>query len=362
MSTKRLSHDFSTVVIPGGNLATQSPVHGPPLKRQRSASTFVSSSPRDSTIPIIQSVRGAVGLAPRLTPPSTVNRDIALPKISDQVTLSVKGKENTASKSDGTPPPSDGQSKNPKEVANILSSRGIIVTPTARPNEPSNVPDRRASIDSAQILQKQLNNAVSIISVKKLPSEATIDLSADEADGKVGNNNSLQIKCPYKGCQSKFDTVQAVREHAIKCKLVEKLRSQKGTEVRSIIKCKMCPAKFLTSNSLLVHQRRIHPNSKKDPPKLNPIDASTMMGIPVVDLADPNTRSKLEALGIVNYIPLTNFNQENGGLMGLPIMSIRDSLKNTVHSMGAQQVLTIGRVRKILNKPKATNTNTNGEK
>lgn len=44
------------------------------------------------------------------------------------------------------------------------------------------------------------------------------------------------------------------------------------------------------------------------------------LGIPVVDLRNAFTRSKLAALGIVNYIPLGNFNR-SGGFYGLPIVS-----------------------------------------
>lgn len=330
----------TTAMINGfsnGRPMQQHPAHGPPAKRARS-NTLVTLPSRSNGLPIIQSVQSGVGLMSN----DKSMKDTTLPQISDQVTLSVKNK-------DAARPSSQSPGKNnPKEVANILAHRGIIVTPTAKPNDQKKSDDT-ANNNVKDAIHKRLNNAVSITSVKKPTlTETTIDLSHD--DGQDATTTTLSnssgpkvrtfIKCPYKSCSQRFVTAELVRKHTIQ------VHRQKPDQ-RTLLKCKQCLVRFTTPAALALHIRKTH--KSLDIPKLMPIDQTTM-GIPIVNLADETTRNKLEQLGITNYIPMHNFQQE-GGLLGLPIMSIKDITNNknlTASKLGVDQVLPLGAIKSIL--------------
>lgn len=320
---------------------------GPPPKRPRpNSSETIAQTQRESSLPIITRVQG--GAAPAQTTKPSV------PQISDQVTLtSVKHKEVVAKPAN--------LNQNPQTVANILAHRGIIVTPTAKANETKKPDDNVQAASSPPVPddgtpKQQINGAISITSVKKpMPSNSTIDLSIDEGPNSSATEAAAQpnskfatIKCPYKACDKQFSTVETVRKHILQ---MHKLQATAPAS-RTIFKCKECFSKFSTQGGLTFHLKRMH--STHTPPVASSItDSMINMGIPVVNLADESTRKKLEELGIVNYIPMTNFNQSHGGLMALPILSIHDVVKKNgkiVQTFGTEKLLTVGRLKTIARK------------
>lgn len=383
---------------------------GPPMKKikieeQSDDCQMISMQPRRDGLPVIHSVQGGgptivsasggVGgggaSSTRASPSAAVGA--AVPneiQLSDQITLSVKGNN----------------VKNPKDVANILANRGITVTPTAKSSASAN--DKPADTTaagtastistattttttsppatSASLLQTnnastneavqkiQLNSSVSIISKKKPSTTATIDLSNDDEKvemlpplpmplpppppqnrgirgGVGGKTNVPVLVCPVVNCNRRFVTHEGLNLHT---------RSGHRGVVKKAYRCKFCPNKFASLQSLLLHQRNVHrvammPTTATSSHQLPhaPLSRATTadeLGLPVVDLRNEDTRNKLAALGIVNYIPLANLNRNTGGQYGLPIVSVQGAANAAVCNLaaiGADSILSIGTVKQV---------------
>lgn len=329
----------------------------PPPKRNRIESpgndfnmTSMQPPSNGPMMPIIKSVHSG-GSKPTIPP-----------HISDQITLSVKPKD----------PNGSSMQKNPKDVADILTTRGITVTPTAKNNgsarateasrigkSPSPTPKTSISASNEEAVNKlHLNTSVSIISRKRPSSNAsssssatstsviqsaTIDLSNDDDDKPPPpllplNNTPGRpcISCPTRDCAERFVTQEGLARHLQRAHRVNVCMSR----------CKLCSAKFTTPEGLATHHRRFHRRPMPNPP--NSQAASEDMGLPVIDLHNEQTRKNLAALGIVSYIPLGNLGRTNGGIYGLPIVSMTNTtIASKLSSLGANNMLTLGPLRHI---------------
>lgn len=305
----------------------------PPVKKIKLEDTdqddcqVISMQPHSDGLPVIHSVQGAsVNGSHSSSNSPALDSTIQL---SDQITLSVKNKDQA-------------QGKNPKDVANILAHRGITVTPTAKGNPDANkavrsneeqLQHKTNSASTEEAVQKiQLNSSVSIISKKK--TATTIDLSADDDKDEMPPPPRPFILCPVKDCPERFLTKEGLNRHT--------QRGHKTLNIR-IHRCRLCPTKFATTEGLLFHQRKVHRIS-------NVKTTADELGLPVVDMRNEQTRAKLAALGIVNYIPLGNLNKTTGGAFGLPIVSVQGAANAAVcnlAALGADSLLSLGPVKQI---------------
>lgn len=305
---------------------------GPPAKKIKVEDgddcEVISMQPRSDGLPVIHSVQGGANANA-----SDANKNTQKPEEPYQlseITLSVKGKEQP--------------NKNPKEVANILAHRGITVT-SSKPAEqtdisPSENGGSASNVTTEEAVQKiQLNSSVSIIQKKKPP---TIDLSNDD-DVIPVTTVQKAMACPVKDCTEVFATQENLNRHM--------QRGHRAPQLR-INRCRLCPAKFSSPEGLMMHQKKVH--------RVSPSATASELGLPVVDLKNEQTRSKLAALGIYNYIPLSHLSQNRtvNGLFGLPIVSVQGAANSAVcnlAALGADSLLSIGPVKAIPKNPTLTN-------
>ncbi|GAB0091290.1 uncharacterized protein DMENIID0001_061140 [Sergentomyia squamirostris] len=306
----------------------------PPAKKLRpdGDGPMISMPPRADGVPVIQSVQSG----PSVTLPENPGKTSPLPS---------------------------GQ-KSPKAVANILANRGITVTQgdftklkpdmsgpekAAEGQSKDKVPD-----DTDSVVQKlALNSSVSIISKKK--SLMTIDVSEEDAAGQQTSVKSEPtpipktcppllkprhtpfLSCPDTNCQKKFLTEEALSRH-----------TQKGHHSNIRYKCRQCAVMFSSSESLIIHQRRVHRIARL------PSNTNEELGIPIIDLNNSNTRLKLLSMGIKTFIPLGNINRASTGFFGLPIVNIRTGSAApsnfNLQNIGAESVFSLGSAKSIVPK------------
>ncbi|XP_037921125.1 uncharacterized protein LOC119657983 isoform X2 [Hermetia illucens] len=302
-----------TVVRPKflGPMSNQIP--RPPLKKIKTEPgtddcEIVSTQPRADGLPVIQSVQGGASVTQPFN--NDNSKDPIL--LNDQITLSLKNKE---------------QNKNPKEVANILANRGIIVTHKPKPH--SAAPSRETSpktVTQEAVQKLQLNNSVSIISKKRQHEAAMEDLQRQRTE------EVPFISCPVADCGEQFLTQESLNRH-----------TQRGHKLVKMgmkaFKCKLCPAMFSTQEGLVDHQRKNHRILKTSADEL---------GIPIIDLRNDETKRKLAQLGIVNYIPLNP--KSTNGCFGFPIVSVQGAGNPNICNMmgmGVNSLLSLGPIKQI---------------
>lgn len=310
---------------------------GPPAKRIKVEDgddcEVISMQPRSEGLPVIHSVQGGAN-APESTQANTNSTEKPNePYQLSEITLSVKGKEQP--------------NKNPKEVATILAHRGITVTSSKpvdqREKSPSEVgSSTTANVTADEAVQKiQLNSSVSIIQKKK--PTTTIDLSNDD-DVEPVATAARAITCTMKDCNEVFASQDSLNRHLQRG---HKMPPSTNQQLR-VNRCRLCPAKFSSAEGLILHQKKVHRVFKT---------TASELGLPVVDLSNEETRSKLAALGICNYIPLSHLNRSNDNVFGLPIVSVQGAANQAVcnlAALGADSLLSIGQVKAIPKNPTLT--------
>lgn len=294
------------------------------------SSPIISMAPPSAGLPIIQSVQSGASVA---------TTDSNRFHLSNQITLSVKPKENTGANADPNAA---------SNAVNILANRGILIKPTNKQGEVAAIANNKPETQKAtkcgtaeEAVQKlQLNNSVSIISKKRssTSSEAspTIDLSNDEdkeSETTIQKTpvpaRKTTIKCPIKSCNARFVNVVMLRHHT---RLQHRLPSR-------MMKCVVCSEEFPSPVELRIHHLKEHQKSQ--------------LGIPVIDLRKARTCHKLIEMGIVNFIPIENFTRHTDNAeMGLamPIISIDGSSKNSLlNLLGADELslLPLNKMHKI---------------
>ncbi|CAH1116640.1 unnamed protein product [Phaedon cochleariae] len=239
----------------------------------------------DGGLPQIESVQSVQG--------GTAESSIM--HLSDSITLSVR---NPPPKRVESPKKSDA-----KAVANILATRGITVTATAKAKEKAessqkNTPSLPASLN--------LNGAVSIIPAAK----------NNGAPNKSSNEEALP-------------TVDLTDDLSAAQSLSSPQKQRPGLPYR----CDLCPAQYPNAMGLNKHRQTYHKTS----------GGMAELGIPLVNLKTPGMLQKLSAMGIHNYIPIPSSGPE--GTFCVPIINARNP--GNVGSLGATTMLSLGPIRSI---------------
>ncbi|KAG5879531.1 hypothetical protein JTB14_029896 [Gonioctena quinquepunctata] len=237
----------------------------------------------DGGLPQIESVQGG----------TSEPAESSIMHLSDSITLSVRNPP---------PKPASPKKSDAKAVANILATRGITVTATAKPKEKTDSPQKSNSPTLPSSLN--LNGAVSIIPAAKSngspkPSETlpTVDLT-DDAASMQQSSASPQKQRP-------------------------------GLPYR----CDLCPAQYPNAMGLNKHRQTFHKTTS----------GMAELGIPLVNLKTPGILQKLTAMGISNYIPLPSSGPD--GTFALPVINTRNPCN--VSNLGATTMLSLGPIRTI---------------
>ncbi|CAG9764735.1 unnamed protein product [Ceutorhynchus assimilis] len=222
--------------------------------------------------------------------------DNAIMKLPDSITLSVRP---PAPKSASSP-----QKSEAKAVANVLASRGITVTPSAKPKE---------APKQASPTAMSLNGAVSIVPPSKGGAKAadglpTVDLT-DDAPSDSANRHRPGL--PYR--------------------------------------CDLCPATYPNAIGLNKHRQTYHKTTS----------GMSELGIPLINLKQPGIMQKLSQFGVNHYIPMPSAGP--GGTYAIPIINSKTP-GAMVSALDSTQMLTLGPVRNILRAGVNSNTNTPGKK
>ncbi|XP_055378336.1 uncharacterized protein LOC129610042 [Condylostylus longicornis] len=307
------------------------------LKQPRHNTSSPSQQNRSDGLPIIKSVIGnAIKFhnpnSPKSATPPATDRESPI-QLNDQITLSMKSGENK---------------KDPKEVANLLATRGIIVTQkggtkskesTENSSQNSNTPPITAAKEAVQKLQ--MNNAVSIISKKKSEEVENTESNSNLPD----SNSETSIACNNDKCQEKFSSTEQLNKHINRAHPSKNSNTSMNTSSNPNVlnirafKCKVCPALFSSQDGVQDHQWKQH--------KIMHSSADEL-GVPVIDLRNELTKKKLAALGITNYIPLCN--KTSTHCFGFPIVSVQGATNSNICNLlglGASSVLSLGPVKPI---------------
>lgn len=235
----------------------------------------------------------------------------------------------------------NGASKNPKDVANILATRGITVTHKGKSAMVS-APNKGTSpaIAAQEAVQKlQANNSVSIISKKK-PIEINVS-KVPASRPETTNPNRIPAKflsCPVITCKEKFLTTEGVNRHAFRWHGIPMPNTAERNQKR-LARCRECNHLCASPEILQEHMRRHHAPS----PSVNEI------GIPIVDLRNDEVKRKLAGLGIFNYVPLTAAGASTSSL-AFPVVSVQGASNPSVCNLlglGASSVLSLGPIKSI---------------
>ncbi|XP_031630418.1 alpha-protein kinase 1-like [Contarinia nasturtii] len=300
---------------------------------------FISNAPRTEGLPVIESVQsGAITLNSTTKKQSTDSAPTTI-QINDQITLSVKNKEPSVTiqptERHKTPPVVDGNS-----MANILVNRGITVKSTSKLLEKPKTPDDSNktpyATTEAAVQKLQMNNSVSIISKKKVvtpplatatsATEETIDLSNDDdtpsfksfkrPEKIAPKPGTTQIKCSVKNCQMRFANLKSLREHEQDVHKISRI---------SKFKCTICSLRFISSEAVRAHIRRMHAGQIKSQPEF---------GIPIVNFNNSNIRKKMLSLGFTNFLPITNIRDEKSTeVFGMPVININGPTINNLKNL-----------------------------
>ncbi|XP_030756584.1 uncharacterized protein LOC115882556 isoform X1 [Sitophilus oryzae] len=231
----------------------------------------------DGGLPQIESVHGG--------PESAEN---SIMHLSDSITLSVRN-----------PPPkpvASPQKSDAKAVANILATRGITVTASAKPKEKDS-PTKTPALPTAL----SLNGAVSIVASPKNNGASKSPQSEDLPTVDLTDDSAPPKPSPTK----------------------------KGLPYR----CDLCPAQYPNAVGLNKHRQTYHKTA----------GGMCELGVPLINLKQPGIMQKLSQLGINSYIPMPSAAPD--GTYALPIINTKQP--GNVAALGATQMLSLGPVRTI---------------
>ncbi|XP_072387679.1 uncharacterized protein [Diabrotica undecimpunctata] len=241
----------------------------------------------DGGLPQIESVLGG----------TSETAESSIMHLSDSITLSVRN-----------PPPKQAESpkkSDAKAVANILATRGITVTATAKPKETvKESPPKAAAPIPTPI---NLNGAVSIIPAAK--------------------TNGNQAK---PAVTESLPTVDLTDDSPTPPAASSPQKQRPGLPFR----CDLCPAQYPNSVGLNKHRQTYHKTTS----------GMAELGIPVINLKTPGVMQKLSNLGICNYIPLPSQNTADG-TFAVPIINSRNPAN--LSSIGSTTMISLGPIRSI---------------
>ncbi|XP_067006301.1 nuclear receptor coactivator 6 [Anabrus simplex] len=329
---------------------------------------------RTDSGPVIGNVQGSSGN----TSVSSSNRPDSMIHLTDSITLSVRqpqpGQTNV--------PANVGKKSDAKAVANILATRGITVTPAGgavRTSQGQQSPQRQIvnrnqqqSAPPAPVPTLNLNAAISIIPtasgrqtsrqqsssgnfqvpqgrsparvqqqpVERPPRPPTVDLTGDgppssslQALRNRGRGRSTGIPGRYvcQVCDKVFSTQESLNQHMNMHRSPGKLP----------FRCSLCSAQYPTQQGLLQHRQAYHKETSPQP--------GSELALPIVDLKQPGTLSRLAGLGVHHYIPLSQLSNSSGGYYGLPIVSLDGSRPPVCNlsGLGSSAVLSLGPIKQL---------------
>ncbi|CAH1959444.1 unnamed protein product [Acanthoscelides obtectus] len=246
----------------------------------------------DGGLPQIESVQGG-----------TEQAESSIMHLSDSITLSVRN-----------PPPKpvvqEPKKSDAKAVANILATRGITVTASAKPKEK---PPETAGGGQKQQLPASLNlnGAVSIIP------------AANKANGHP------------KPQSESLPTVDLTDDSSPAAPAPQQLSPNSPQKQRAGLpyRCDLCPATYPNALGLSKHRQTYHKTT----------GGMCELGIPLINLKQPGVVQKLSSLGINSFIPMPSSGPE--GTFALPVINTRNA--GNVAAIGATSMLTLGPVRTI---------------
>ncbi|KAG7300882.1 hypothetical protein JYU34_015224 [Plutella xylostella] len=188
-------------------------------------------------------------------------------------------------------------------MAHMLASRGISIKQKPRSRSPS--PERPAP---------RLPSLPAGMSIRHAPRASSF--SIPEAGGGL---HSCKL------CRKSFMSAASLSAHAQAAHPQSKL---------PVFKCDECPASYPKSLQLQHHKRTFH----------NVTGPNRELGLPVVDLSQPDNVQRLSNLGIYHYIPLAS--RENAdGSYGIPVVSVsnmHNGLATSIQALGADGLLSLG--------------------
>ncbi|CAH0551198.1 unnamed protein product [Brassicogethes aeneus] len=246
----------------------------------------------DGGLPQIESVQGG----------TTEPAENSIMHLSDSITLSVRN-----------PPPKPVEvvkKSDASAVANILATRGITVTATAKPKEIT-----KSTAAPALPASLNLNGAVSI-------------LPAAKTNGNTAKSSEA------------LPTVDLTDDTPVPSPIKQSTNSPQKQRPGLPYRCDLCPAQYPNALGLNKHRQSYHKTTGGMPE----------LGIPLVNLKQNGIMQKLGQLGINLYIPLPSSGGD--GMFGLPIINTRNP--GNVSALGATQMLSLGPVRNI---PKPASNN-----
>lgn len=100
-------------------------------------------------------------------------------------------------------------------------------------------------------------------------------------------------------------------------------------------RCNLCTASFPNGDILKRHKATIHKT------EFNP---NVPFVIPILDLTKPGTVSKLQSMGITNYVPVGQLDNQ-GGQFGVPIMNT--ARPGSMEGLKYSNFFNLGCIRKI---------------
>ncbi|XP_050544693.1 uncharacterized protein LOC126907445 isoform X2 [Daktulosphaira vitifoliae] len=274
----------------------------------RGRSPLISTRGRPATM--VPGVRGssmkrAAPMPVRLTPPvkrfaadrntysNTMNKTPPIVKsLSESLTKSISA----SSKSPVTQ----------KDVVNLLGKRGLTISTV----------DTASNISIPAGLS--LNSAVSIIPTSPSKKLDTVDLTGPDKP----RSNSQYYPCTH--CTKTFLNIDSLNEHIS--------LAHKSTKLA--FKCNLCGASYPNSASLNQHKQTYHKAEM----------AGAQYVIPIIDVNRPGVASRLQSMGITNFLPIAQLNQQ-GSEYGLPIMNIMRP--GNLDSLGATSYFNLGPIKKF---------------
>nr|XP_018901032.1 PREDICTED: uncharacterized protein LOC109033054 isoform X2 [Bemisia tabaci] len=312
---------------------------GTPIPQKRRYDTLMPSRLEDNDCHVIamQKRNNDAGLVIQ----NVQGRDNNLFQLSDAITLSLRNQQ---------------PKENPtKSVANVLASRGITVTPSGGGSK-APISPRRNSPTEAALNSLNHNSAISIISTnsnnnsgkqagntgfavpqgirrtnitERPPRPPTVDLTGNDPPQRLGRGGA-QYTCQV--CDKTYSSPDLLNQH------MQSHRTNQQTKIP--YRCNLCNAQYPNQQSLLQHKKSHHRDT-----------GGTEMALPVVDLKQPGTLSRLQQLGVKFCIPLSQLgNQSGGGVFGLPVISI-DGAKNpavcNLGALGASNILSLGPIKSL---------------
>ncbi|VVC43154.1 Hypothetical protein CINCED_3A002219 [Cinara cedri] len=192
-----------------------------------------------------------------------------------------------------------------QDVVNLFSKRGLTISTVDTVNN--------ISIPAGL----SLNSAVSIIPTSPAKTVDTVDLTGPDSRPKKF--------WPCEICSKTYLSVETLYEHV----------SAAHKTVQLSYKCNLCSLSFPSGELLYRHKQSFH---KTD------VNTNSQFVIPIMDISKNGSIARMNAMGITNYMPLAQMEQQNGQF-AFPIMST--ARPGSMDGLKFTHFLSLGCIRKL---------------